>query len=380
MKQSGYIHEERDTDYVAGTLAGDIVNPSGDWTPFLPKGEKQYKDYKFDTQSCTTFSACNIIETWVNSVKLNPEQAQLLSNLGFFDTGEFNISDRFTAIMADTTPQGQSFQKVWDSIRKDGILAEKHLPFGGDNWAEYHDKSVITDEMKALAKKSLEVFLFAYSWANTNDLQSHLKEAPIHIAIPKQATHATELVSINQMFDTYEPFLKPVNEIGYAFQPFIYLKTPKIQTVEDVKVKPSEKREAYRPKNFILEELVSKEIFEKYGERAWQFLDERMLMNLQAIRDHYGVSVTANSWKWGGQFSFRGFDAYEFRKNYVSQHHAGRAVDFDVKGKTAEEVRNDIVSGTIKLPHPNVWLEDNVNWVHMDVRYSNVRGVYQFNQ
>jgi len=158
----------------------------------------------------------------------------------------------------------------------------------------------------------------------------------------------------------------------------LYMPEEKVEEVDNIK--QSEPRKVYRPKNFILEEFVSKEIFKKYGERAWQFLDERMTENVQAIRDYYGVPVTANNWKWGGQFQYRGFDAYEFRKTYVSQHHAGRACDLDVQGKTAQQVRDDIVSGRLVLPHPNVWIEDNVNWNHMDVRFSEVEGVYQFNK
>jgi hypothetical protein len=384
MKQTGYLHEYREADYLAGKLKAEVINPSGDWKPYAPKGEKQRFNFNFDAKSCTSFSATNTIEIVLNRLKeeglLNEQQMQLLTELEIYKDGEFNISDRFSAVVGGTTFRGASFQQIWDGVRKIGIVAESIHPAGGETFEEYHDPSLITDEMKALAKRSLDIFIFAYSWARIDNIEHHLQQSPLQGAVPKTARHAITVLNKYERFDSYDPFIRPLGGLSYLLQPYIYLKTPKVQTVEDVKVKTVENKSFYKPKNFILEELVSKDIFNRYGERAWQFLDERMLMNIQAIRDHYGVSVTVNNWKWGGRFSFRGYDAFEFRKTYISQHHAGRAIDFDVKAKTAEQVRNDIVSGTIKLPHPNVWLEDNVNWVHMDVRYSNVRGAYQFNQ
>ncbi len=51
-----------------------------------------------------------------------------------------------------------------------------------------------------------------------------------------------------------------------------------------------------------------------------------------------------------------------------SQHRFGRAVDFDVKGISAETVRNDIRKGYFS---EITCIEADVNWVHIDVRNAN---------
>lgn len=148
-------------------------------------------------------------------------------------------------------------------------------------------------------------------------------------------------------------------------------------------LEPSESiPETYRPKHFGIHELVSKDVYEKHGERAWQFFDERLLRNMDWIRDNLGA-VYVNNWKWGGNNQYRGFDACEYRKEGTSQHNHGRGCDFNVKGKSPQEVTEWIKSHYLEAPEPNMWLEVSKNgqpisWNHLDVRYSDVKGVYEF--
>ena len=68
---------------------------------------------------------------------------------------------------------------------------------------------------------------------------------------------------------------------------------------------------------------------------------------------------------------------------FRSAHIFGKAVDFDVSGMTAIEVRKWIVNNPNKLPH-KVRLERNangkpINWVHLDVMSDDSKPkVYQF--
>lgn len=226
MKQTGLLIEHRDTDYLSeDTFFGSApVNPTGDWTLYLPQGEKQHKDYGFDTQSCTTFASLNTIETWMHFLdkKGMLSQAQKEALADFYIDGHFNISDRFTAIMSGTTVIGNTAQRVWDSIRNHGILPEKDLPFGGNNFSEYHDPSVITEEMKAKAKKYLDILVFAYSWSKPEKLVEELKHTPLWSAV-YEGSHAVESVKEGKIFDTYEPYLKDWEKVDYLLKPFIYL-------------------------------------------------------------------------------------------------------------------------------------------------------------
>jgi len=127
MKNKGIILGNRQGDWgFAGAesqIVYEVVNPSGDWTPYLPPGEWQWNPIGFDTQACVTFSALNIIETLI-----------------FFHTGvRKNYSDRFTAVMSGTTPTGNYMWKVGDSIRKDGLVAEERWPaIENPTWDTYY--------------------------------------------------------------------------------------------------------------------------------------------------------------------------------------------------------------------------------------------------
>lgn len=131
----------------------------------------------------------------------------------------------------------------------------------------------------------------------------------------------------------------------------------------------------YKPQNFVLSELMPKKVIDIYGNKAWEFLDERMLRNLQFFRDNLGA-IKVNS----PTQQFRCFDN-EFRKNGFSQHNHGRAVDCTFKNYTSEQVREWIskLENYSRLPEPNIWVEKGTPHFHFDVRFSEKKGVYFFN-
>lgn len=126
---------------------------------------------------------------------------------------------------------------------------------------------------------------------------------------------------------------------------------------------------------FDIKELVCRDVYNKFGEKAWAFFDPRLLSVLTFIRTNLGKPMTVNNWSSGGNFSQRGFrcnmcDLVNAKTKantlYCSAHMRGQGVDFDAKGCTAEYVRQWIVNNAYRLPY-NVRLEDGVNWVHIDV-------------
>jgi hypothetical protein len=126
----------------------------------------------------------------------------------------------------------------------------------------------------------------------------------------------------------------------------------------------------YEPKHFIMEELVPPEIYNNYGNKALRFLDKEMLMMIDGIREFFGEPISINNWKWGGQFSLRGFRPLNTGVGALySQHKFGRAADMDIRNYTAEEARKAILDNQ-KSPLLN-WvrvIEDKVNWLHCDCR------------
>ena len=130
-------------------------------------------------------------------------------------------------------------------------------------------------------------------------------------------------------------------------------------------------------KYFSIEELVDATVARKYGRRAWRFFDRRLLDSILWVRINIDASITVNNWKWGGQFDERGLRTNIsplVRKKtglYLSAHLRGAALDFDVKGYTAPEVREWLKDHAPELPH-KIRLEDSLNgkalsWVHLDV-------------
>ncbi len=133
-----------------------------------------------------------------------------------------------------------------------------------------------------------------------------------------------------------------------------------------------EKEVRKRIKNYFgIHELVGKRTYKRFGERAWRFLDYRLLYALLIIREGLDASITVNS----GKRQQRGLRTivqqmiknYFYKdKLYLSAHLLGKAVDFDVKGMSAWQVRMWIISHEALFPF-KIRLEDKVSWVHLDV-------------
>ena len=140
---------------------------------------------------------------------------------------------------------------------------------------------------------------------------------------------------------------------------------------------------------FIIQELVDERTYNKHKENAWQFFSTDLLTCLLIIRKNLGRKITVNNWFWGGRFSQRGLRtnlSYLINKSklYLSAHLMGKAVDFDVEGMTAEEVRNliednaDLFPCKIRLEHFKNGKP--INWVHLDIfSNSNNPKIYKFN-
>ena len=83
-------NREEGAEHIFGGLSGvsgEVINPSGDWTAYLPEKEAQNKN-GFETQGCTAYGLHNALETLLNFKKV-----------------KVNFSDRYLCICADVTPK-----------------------------------------------------------------------------------------------------------------------------------------------------------------------------------------------------------------------------------------------------------------------------------
>lgn len=127
---------------------------------------------------------------------------------------------------------------------------------------------------------------------------------------------------------------------------------------------------------FSIKELVCKHVYDKHHDNAWNFLDPRLIRTLTFIRECLGKPIVVNNWANSGQYSQRGLRcnlcdlvASKTKNNqlYVSAHMQGEAVDFNVQGMTADQVRQWLENNKSLLPY-HIRIEKDVNWVHLDVR------------
>lgn len=134
----------------------------------------------------------------------------------------------------------------------------------------------------------------------------------------------------------------------------------------------------YRCKHFDIRELVPEKEYRTMGDAAWWLLDTRMLITLDALHDRYGI-IIVNTWhsqRLQQHYGFRDQSGYRNRFHYGSmaqylqshsQHKYGRAADSLIIGSTAAQVRKDIIDNPEWFPLIGA-IEDNVSWLHFDVR------------
>jgi len=228
--------------WVAGAETGIQYKenlPTGDWTPYLPKDEKQSGD--MDSLGCVSFSALNCIETQLKWLLENNKVPQTtiawLGYNGYYDGLELNFSDRFLAKTAGTKElHGNWPTTVWEAARVNGLLPEKDWPSDFSTYENYYKE--IPAELQMKAKEFLKYFTINYQWvingqqANDSGVKEaigvYLKQSPLQTCSPvcpswfspevipcgkRSADHATMIYRIVKdvaiyIFDHYPSFRK----------------------------------------------------------------------------------------------------------------------------------------------------------------------------
>jgi len=213
--------------------------PTGDWTPYLPKDEKQSGD--IDALGCVSFSALNCIETQLKylleSGKVPQSTIDWLKDSGYYDGLEVNFSDRALAKMSGTqTMHGNWPPNVWEAARVNGLLPEKDWLSDFSSYENYYAE--IPAVLQVKAKEFLKYFSIKYQWiivgqqADDSGVKDaiglFLKQSPLQTCSPvcpswfsplvipcgkRNADHATMIYRIVKdvaiyIFDHYSVFRK----------------------------------------------------------------------------------------------------------------------------------------------------------------------------
>ena len=134
-------------------------------------------------------------------------------------------------------------------------------------------------------------------------------------------------------------------------------------------------------KNFVIQEFVDSQTYNKFKNRSIWFIDNRIFNIVQYLRDTFG-SITINDWTFGNHNEWRGLRTIDsVYYNKYSQHSFGRAVDMIFKEVSADTVRNYILENEDKFREMGVGgLEKNVSWVHLDLRNVLDDKIFLFNK
>lgn len=133
-------------------------------------------------------------------------------------------------------------------------------------------------------------------------------------------------------------------------------------------------KSSYKLIHFVEQEFVPPEVYndlidEKYS--LTSIIDSKLLWTADKIREFFNKPMTINTWHKKGEFSLRGFRPKNCSIGaFRSQHKSGNAIDFDIQGLTADQVRNVILKNqkTYDGFKYITRMEAGVNWVHIDLK------------
>ena len=168
---------EEGAEHLLGALGKPVINPSGDWTPYWPKGEKQNRG--FETNGCTVWATLNAIEALINF------KTGMIANVF-----SVNYSDRYLANAAKfkgilNPAIGADPHKIAELIRTvAGCLREDRLPWSDDikTAADFYDVQNLAELMRE-GPRWYDEYILNHEWA----LRGGSKERELKDALQRGA-------------------------------------------------------------------------------------------------------------------------------------------------------------------------------------------------
>lgn len=201
------------SDFAGAEAPYEVRNPSGDWSPYLVRGEKQ-KYGVVDVMGCVSFSALSNCE-----MQIKQQTGQ-----------EVNLSDRYLAKRSGTTSTGNWLYIVANLLQLEGTVLEEQWPVPPEpfTWDQFY--SLIPESVVDLTKdfrNKYDVFPKRLGLLGVDlsvaDLHHHLKHAPLWVTVPGHAI-AGVMVSMDDksftFLDSYPPFVKtrPIADIDSVWK------------------------------------------------------------------------------------------------------------------------------------------------------------------
>ena len=194
-----------------------MTNPSGIWPQ--PHAEDQFSHVvPRDSDACVSYSTVHVIESFIKQT------------LGL----DIQFSERFLAKMSGTTLAGNTFENVFNTLRQYGLCLDTDWPEPTQfTWEEYY--APIPPEVIA---KGQELFKYVdigpWKQIDLDNLAEALKDAPLVMFTPAGTpTHAREVLSVSQVFDTYPPYVEALPDSIYGFYQMSLTPKNQMQLIRD---------------------------------------------------------------------------------------------------------------------------------------------------
>jgi hypothetical protein len=118
-------------------------------------------------------------------------------------------------------------------------------------------------------------------------------------------------------------------------------------------------------------EFLPKTTFSIWGPKGMRFIDARIPVIVEWIREKYNLPVRINTWDDGGSLDGRCLRlSTNTAYTWHSCHTFGRAIDFDIPGLDPEKIRNDILNlyfADLKTLGLTAIELKTPTWVHLSV-------------
>lgn len=183
----GFIKDEivDDDHYVLGgygeeKLSGPVLMKNGHgWKKFRPAKEIQRR-FGFETKNCTVFATLNALET--------------LAAFHKFEDFPKDCSERYTGVVAETGPDGNSPHNVIEKIRNFGVIPQSVLPWTEDidSFPEYYSPNPMDESMVALGQRILRKYRIGHKWVFSNVVKAKSR----HGALIEALSVGTVCVSV----------------------------------------------------------------------------------------------------------------------------------------------------------------------------------------
>lgn len=132
--------------------------------------------------------------------------------------------------------------------------------------------------------------------------------------------------------------------------------------------------------HFDVRELVTPEIYAKFGSNSKWFVTEKQINFAEFLRNHFGKAITINNWHTGGHLQNRGTrNPISDVGAVYSQHKLANGIDFNVSGMGSDQVYDYILANEKLFMEAGLTTLENKlftkGWTHADFRITGLNHI-----